>query len=708
MSENKKLKVAFLWHMHQPYYFNSETDRFEMPWVRFHALKDYLDMPLMAAEKAGLRITFNLVPSLLDQLDLYCQGKVDRHLELSRIPARELTFEQKREIIATFFSAHFPRMIEPYTRYRQLYRKKESCGEDLNLAVEIFSSAEWRDLQVWSNLAWVDPMFRQQPPIKGIFEKGRDYTEDDKNALLEFEIDLLKKIVPTYKRLQDEGRIEVSFTPYYHPILPLLIDTDAAREALPDIALPRQRFAFPEDARWHVDAAIKKYQEIFGRSPAGMWPSEGSLSESTVRLLAEAGIKWAASDQDLLASSARKSGLDPRQFAPHTIYALEGVPGLKLLFRDKGLSDRIGFVYSGWDPTRAANDFIEALNNIRTLLKNNLDNAVVPVILDGENAWEYYPDDGILFLRKLYEALGESETLETVFFSDAADKVPSTVLPRLLAGSWINHNFRIWIGHQEDNAAWDLLSVARKTLAEYQKNNPQADGQRLARAWRHLHAAEGSDWCWWYGDDHISAFNREFDELYRNHLRFVYTTLELPPPPEISRAIHQGRTESFIIKPEALVTPIIDGRLTHYYEWSGAGVYDCSRAGSAMHRAERKLDNIHFAYDYEAVYIRLDFIRGFNLTGLKEAKISLEFVEAANFEIPLGAEGAGQGSGYEYYYRNILETKIMRNALLKSGHGALKMFVKLNSGNKLMEKWPVDDPIVIDIPERARELFWQV
>ena len=708
MSEKKKLRVAILWHMHQPYYLNPDKDRLLMPWVRLHGLKDYLDMPLLASEYDNVRVTFNLVPSLLDQIQLYAQGVTDRHLELSRIPARNLQRSEKREILDSFFSAHYPRMIEPYPRFRQLFRKKESCGSDLDLAVDIFSSFEWRDLQVWSNLVWIDPMFRGEEPVKELFEKGRDFAEDDKEALLDFQMQLLARIIPAYQRLYREGRIDVSFTPYYHPILPLLIDTDEAREAIPEIELPRTRFTYPGDAEWHIRSSVEKFNGLFDDGLTGMWPSEGSVSEATLKLIEQAGIGWAASDQEVLHFSLLKSGLDPRKHSPHTVYNCAAAPGVKLLFRDRGLSDKIGFVYSGWEPEKAVGDFIANLKEIRKILTGNLEQTVVPIILDGENAWEYFADDGLEFLRLLYRALSTSDEIETVFCREAVESIRPTELPSLYAGSWINHNFRVWIGHSEDNSAWELLHEARQAIDNYEKKNASPDTDRLDKAYRQIHVAEGSDWCWWYGDEHISEHNAEFDELYRLQLGGVYDALGLDKPAALSRPIFQGKTESFLILPESLLTPRLDGRLTHYYEWSGAGSYHCARAGQAMHRTDRILERIYFGYDHQSFYIRLDFTADFDLNAIKDLQVVVNFNSGGLKKISLGKDLHRDFGDYEYIFKNILETRFDRRSLLGEGGGRIEFFVSLQDGDKVLENWPPDDPIVIDIPEREKEIFWQV
>ena len=445
--------------MHQPNYREPHSNRMAMPWVRLHALKDYLDMPMTAAVQTGVKVTFNLVPSLLDQIDLYLAGGTDRHLELSRLAAGDLTPDLKLELLGSFFSANPSQMIAPYRRYKQLYAKYRSGADSPQTLVGLFSSQELRDLQVWSNLAWIDPMFRTEPLVKALFEKERNYSEEDKIVLLDWQLTLLARIVPTYRDLQNQGRIEVSFTPYYHPILPLLCDTEVAKEALPSLPLPRERFAHPEDAETQIRLSAEKYREMFGRDMRGMWPSEGSVSEDALRLMLRHGVRWAASDQEVLEQSLDKSGMNRTAHPIHRVY--EFGPGLKLFFRDHALSDRIGFVYSTWEPKRAVVDFLGHLKRLRDIYRDRLDQITVPIVLDGENAWEYFPNDASEFLALFYETLAEAPEVETVTMSEACETLPSVTLPHIFAGSWINHNFRIWIGHREDNTAWDLLSRTR-------------------------------------------------------------------------------------------------------------------------------------------------------------------------------------------------------------------------------------------------------
>ncbi|MFH2034876.1 MAG: glycoside hydrolase family 57 protein [Candidatus Zixiibacteriota bacterium] len=706
MTENKRLKIAFLWHMHQPYYLDPAQSKFVMPWVRLHALKDYLDMPLTAVNN-NIKATFNLVPSLLDQIELYNHGYTDRHLDLSRIQAKELTSPQKEEILKSFFDCNIATMVEPYPRYRQLWKKKDNSGSDLKLAVNTFSTSEWRDIQVWSNLVWIDPMFRSESVPRLLLAKGRDFSEEDKINLLDFQLELIGRIVPTYQKLYKEGRIDISFTPYYHPILPLLIDSQSAREAVSDIKLPKNQFRFEEDAVWQINKSVEKYEQLFGVKPSGMWPSEGSVSEETIKLIFESGIKWIASDEEILYQSLIKSGMSKQNSSPHFPYTCNLTPGLTLFFRDHGLSDKIGFVYSGWDTKRAVNDFMQSLKSLKMVLDDDLDNSLVPIILDGENAWEYYPDDATDFLNELYRTLAEDKNIEITTFTDMAQRGNSKKLPRLFAGSWINYNFKVWIGHNEDNTAWDLLYQARKDLTDFEKNNTGFDKTQLSNAWKQIYIAEGSDWCWWYGDDHIGTHNKDFDQLYRLHIASMYRIIGREVPGAVHKPIHKHQAESFISYPESFITPRIDGLITHYYEWSGAGMYDCDKSGGAMHRVDTVAKTIYFAYDADNFYIRLDFKKELFIVGKVNFEIVVDFGKNGQKKFKLD-KGDLSNNNVRSSFNTIFEASIPRQEICPTGSGPIEFLVILFADENLVEKWPIEEPIRLDFPEKDKEIFWQV
>jgi len=609
---DNKLHIAFLWHMHQPYYKTLKENRFQMPWVRLHGIKDYYDMVAILDDFPKIKQTFNLVPSLVEQIEEYTErGCSDRHLELSRKSVEDLTPHEKTEILSSFFSAHFPTMIQPFTRYRSLREKSARKG------VKSFSKQDILDLQVWSNLVWFDPIFRNDGIVSQLFAKGEGFSEGEKQELLNKQIEIMRMIVPKYKEVQDRGQIEVSISPYYHPILPLLYDTNIAKESNPNINLPKNRFRHPEDAEQHIKAAIEFYRKRFGKLPKGMWPSEGSVSEDIIPLISKAGIKWVASDEEILALSLGRSA-DRREannvsattelYQPYLVGERENQ--ISIIFRDHTLSDRIGFVYANWDPQKAADDFVDKLLGLKLHLgKTNPKNNFIPIILDGENAWEYYHNDGRDFLKALYAKLSAQPDIETTTVSEYLESFPpNKKIQKLFPGSWINHNFDIWIGHSEDNHAWDSLFAARSALLEFQNSAKGRgyDKDKIAQAWNEIYIAEGSDWCWWFGDEHQSPNNDKFDSLFRSNLTYIYELLELSPPTDLLKPIRTIPYRTNIIYPTGYLTPVIDGRNTNFYEWYSAGYYDCAKAGNTMHRSIYYIRKIYFGFDKNNLYIRID------------------------------------------------------------------------------------------------------
>ncbi len=706
MSEKKPIKLAILWHMHQPNYQEPNSKYMVMPWVRLHAVKDYLDMPLIASKYENIKTTFNLVPSLLDQLDLYLNQGSDPHLDLSRINAEHLNDSQKKEILKTFFSANFPTMIEPYTRYNQLYKKAKN-RDQIDLLPALFSSEEIRDLQVWSNLCWIDPVFHQEEPIKSLLDKGRHYSEADKHALLEWQVELIGKISQTFKRLYNEQIIDISFTPYFHPILPLLCDSNIAKEAMPHIKLPQKQFIHPEDAKYQIVASMDKFQSMFGHQLNGMWPSEGSVSEEVAQLITEAGIKWIATDEEILYNSIRKSGQSTSH--PELPFVYEYGKGLKIFFRNHALSDKIGFVYSGWDADKAVSDFISNLKKIRNTHLKNIDDCVVSVILDGENCWEYFPKDGHDFLDELYRSLSRDNEIELVTMTEAAEKNKPKKLKSLFAGSWINHNFRIWIGHTEDNQAWDLLMMTRDRLVQFEKENPEFDKHLREKAWRQIYIAEGSDWCWWYGDEHRGDHNEQFDLIFRKHLIAVYEILQIETPSVMLIPIFKSETDYKMQIPDALISPSIDGRVTHFYEWSGAGIYDCEIAGDSMHRVDRYASKLLYGYDRDHFYIRLDFINKKMVESIREALLEIRISKPFEkvFKLDLKKRNLKTSEdGYCYVYNEIFEIAFERSFLFENGFGEFEFNLKLMDGDNILELLPLNNSISLNLPERNKELFW--
>jgi len=565
------VKLALLWHMHQPYYEDLATGEHILPWVRLHAIKDYWGMAAVAREFPRVRMTFNLVPSLVAQVQAFAEDRArDRHLELGLKPAAELAPDEARWMVANGFHAPFAQMIGPYPRYAELHAAR--------MARRAFDAAELRDLQVWHKLAWMDPdLLHSDPRLAALVWKDRGFTEDDKRTLRAIELELLARVIPEYRAASASGQVELSTSPFYHPILPLLCDSDAHLAAHPNAARPRRRFQRPGDARLQIARAVSFHASAFGTEPRGMWPSEGSVSDEAVALMAEAGLSWIATDEDILSRSLGRPMDAATLYRPYRA----GASGPVALFRDHGLSDRIGFHYKTWEAQAAADDFVGRVREAgrRFAEATGGEEATVAVILDGENAWEHYAGGGRPFLRALYGALDQAPDIRTVTMLEAASG-PAAPLPHVFPGSWINGDFYIWIGHRDDHRAWDQLSAARTT---FDARAGEVDAASRDRALEEILIAEGSDWFWWYGDDHSSDHDADFDALFRRHLRNAYTALGVPVPEELFATNISTGSGPDRLEPTGLLTVTLDGRETSYLEWVGAVAPSLVRPGGAMH-----------------------------------------------------------------------------------------------------------------------------
>lgn len=508
------LYLSFIYHMHQPYYKNLLTGETELPWVRLHGIKDYADMVELLSKTPKIHQVFNLVPSLIEQIEDYTNRTVkDKFLELSYKPAQELTHPEKEFILHNFFMINKDTVIATFARYYELYLKKQKKSE--------FTTQDYLDLQVWFNLAWFDPSYRQNiPELKDIAYKGRFFTEEDKRTVLDKQLQVLEEIIPTYKKFIENGQIEVTVSPYYHPILPLLFSSRLGKEAEPKTNLPQAQFSYPEDAKGQIEGAVKCYQDKFGIAPLGMWPSEEAVCEHILPLIIEAGINWIVTDEAILFKSLKKKKRDTRLlYQPHLLKRKAG--DLNIVFRDRNLSDLLGFTYHRWDAKLAVDDFLKHLENIYLSFKN--EDVLVVIAMDGENAWEYYRNDGHDFLELLYQKISESKFIQTTTISEyLKTHRPKSEIKRLAAGSWIYGNFGKWIGNPYKNKAWEWLVEARNKLEEAAKSQ---NHKVTSQAWKQIYIAEGSDWFWWYGDGEAN-----FDRLFRMHLSNFYALIGSEAP----------------------------------------------------------------------------------------------------------------------------------------------------------------------------------
>ncbi|HEY6306762.1 MAG TPA: glycoside hydrolase family 57 protein [Candidatus Angelobacter sp.] len=661
------IRLLFLWHMHQPFYKDLVTGEYRLPWVRLHALKDYYGMVKLLEEFPGIHQTFNLVPSLMAQIQDYVSGAArDPFFDVAAKPASELAGAEKGFALQYLFQANLNQMIGRYPRYRELWQEFGSRPEEAARLVPRMTERDITDLQVLSQIAWMDEFFLDQPEIRELVRKGRDYSLTEQQMVIQKEREFLGMVLPAYASAAARGGIEISTSPYYHPILPLVCDTNLGAVAHSGLPLPERRFQHPEDARDQIVRGMALYKQVFGSAPRGMWPSEGSVSNETLAIAHGAGLKWVASDEGVLGRSLGTSFFRDgsgclEAASAEKLYQIfrwerEGA-AMHVLFRDHSLSDLIGFVYSGVPAQAAAEDFIRRVKQSAEPVLRSGRSAVVPVILDGENAWESYPQSGREFLRRLYEGIQKDGSFEALTVSEAVEREPATgKLGSIFPGSWINANFDVWIGAPEDNLAWDYLSAARDFYSEHAD---QATAQQRELAWEELLIAEGSDWNWWYGPDHHSANDRDFDELYRKHLANVYQALGASAPHALAVPITAAPSQPRFHPQSAYIHPVIDGKDIGYFDWLGAATHVAERSSSAMHGRAFLLDTGYAGIDEKNLYCRLDFAQSVSewATGDTRLVVTVE---------PTSGGGASPPYRLEV---NISSGRLQDWTFTKNGHG---------------------------------------
>ena len=596
-----RIYICFLWHMHQPFYKDLATGEYRLPWTRMHSLKDYYGMVKILDEFPAIHQTFNLVPSMVLQIEEYARGEAsDQFLRCALKPAEQLDADERAFILKYFFQANVDRLIYRFARYAELY--------ELSRAGTVFSVTELRDLQVLSQLAWFDEEdFTHDAGIRALVAKGRHFSLADQELMGRKQLTALERVVPVYRDFAARGQIEVSTTPFYHPILPLLCDSQIASVSHPGVPLPT-RFAYPEDAREQLRRARDfMAARLHGNAPAGLWPSEGSVSDEALTLAAQEGFLWAATDNGVLARTLDRPATPDVTYRPY-VWKQNGHE-MKMLFRDHELSDLIGFTYQRTGAYDGSQHFLRRIReNSASLLAQGRD-ALVPVILDGENCWEYYHESGRDFLRHLYQGIIDDPRMEALTVSEAFARVEPVVLDRIFPASWISANFDVWIGAEEDNTAWEYLLRARQAYERSSSKNELAFEELLI--------AEGSDWCWWYGPEHSSDNREEFDQLFRAHLKNVYTALGEVPPEELFRPILKHVTSTAVVlPPSGAVRAQLDGEVTSYFEWLQAGVYEVDARQGAMHGGKLYAQRLLWGNDGQRLYLRIDPVRGVDLAGV--------------------------------------------------------------------------------------------
>ncbi|MBI3778684.1 MAG: glycoside hydrolase [Gammaproteobacteria bacterium] len=550
MPDDIRLKVVLCWHMHQPQYRDLLSGTYQLPWVYLHAIKDYVDMAAHLEAVPRARAVVNFAPLLLEQIEDYArqvEGFLTNSLAIRdpllaalvspTLPAAE---EERVTLIKACLRANETRMISRYPAYRNL-ADMAALLMPRPEATHYLSNQFLADLLTWYHLAWLgETVRRNDARAQRLLDKGSGYTLHDRRELLAVIGELLSNVIPRYRKLAERGQVELSVTPYAHPIVPLLLDFQCAHDAMPGAPLPllQQYPGGEERARWHIREGIETFRRHFGFAPAGCWPSEGAVSTAALKLLAEAGFRWAASGESVLRNSLIKSGHADHHVKEAWLYRLYSMKdsGIHCFFRDDGLSDLIGFNYATWHGDDAVNNLVHHLENIAHCCRAHPEH-VVSIIMDGENAWEHYPENAFHFLHALYRRLSEHPKFELTTFSNCLKTVPAKSLRVLSAGSWVYGTLSTWIGELDKNRGWDMLGDAKRA---FDAAAARLGAEQLDRARRQLAVCEGSDWFWWFGGDNPSATVADFERLYRQHLTNLYQLIGAEPPEYLAQVFTRG------------------------------------------------------------------------------------------------------------------------------------------------------------------------
>ncbi|OLB41227.1 MAG: hypothetical protein AUH11_00165 [Acidobacteria bacterium 13_2_20CM_57_17] len=721
----RRVHLVVLWHMHQPQYRDPENGRYVLPWTRLHALKDYWGMVDVLREFPDFHATFNVVPSLGMQLEEYasCSFK-EPWFSLAFKNADELTREDKAEILARAFQVNHEHLMSRWQRFVELFEWSRPAGGAQ--ALVSFTPRDWRDLQLLSQLAWMEESwFEKDELVSRLATKGKDYTEQEKSALRKKQLEFLGLVLPAYRDAAQSGQIELSTTPFYHPILPLICDSDIARVANPGTPLPRRAYRRPEDAREQLLLAREYHERVFGAKPAGLWPSEGSVSDQALTIAAEEGFRWFGTDEGVLGRTLNVgffrdgNGIPANADRLYRPWQVQLAPnGITGLFRDHHLSDLIGFVYSRMDAKAAAADLHNRMRHLGETVQSNQP-LTICLFLDGENAWEYYPGNGRAFLREFYGRIQGDQDFRALTASEAiaaAGEIPVT--PGIFPASWINANFDVWIGHAEDVAAWELLWDAREAYARAfearKQGRTDAPSQTvLMEARESLLAAEGSDWCWWFGPEHSTANDAEFDALYRKHLTAIYLALGQVAPEELAKPIKRKPEHALQLAPTGWLNITVDGRDTSYFEWLGAGLYSPERRGGSMHGRVFYLHELRYGFEKDRFCVRIDpFPEA--LAELEDPEFRITIGGAEDLTIVVNLQrGHVQGFAVEKdrlcllnpklvaeaALERVLEVAINRDQLNLKGQTRLRLGVALWHGGLPVDVLPAEGFLNVDLGE---------
>lgn len=622
--------------MHQPYYRNILTGDCVQPWVRLHGIHSYYDLMKLYAEFEDVGVNINFVPSLLKQLRDYTENDAsDRFLEYTLVDAKELTPEQKIFILRNFFMANHERMIKPYPRYWKLLKQRGASINNLDLqeAIRYFSWKDYLDIQVFYNLVWFGFKAREEhPEIERMLSNpasGHIFTEEDKKTVIDLQKEVLKKLLHVIKNCPKN--IELNTTPFFHPILPLLINTDTAKRCMPNASLP-EHFSVAKHAEFQLNHGITYFEQTVGYKPKGLWPAEGSVSPEVIPLFAKAGIDWIATDEGILSLSGVKGKREDYLYQPYI--AEHDSSQVKMVFRDRELSDLISFDYAKMPSEDAANDLVGRIDAIAK--KTSVKNPLITVLLDGENPWETYEQNGKLFLTSLVHQLRKSHIKPVIISSYISENPPKQKLTHLFSGSWINSNYAIWIGKPQKNQGWNYI---KRTVSELGKkldgilDNPNRSEKDLL-ALESFGAACGSDWFWWFDDDFASEFKSDFDKIFRMHLKNAFTLLGRDIPVFLYEPIHKyqdnAEKQHGLMLPQGFIYPSIEGINTSFFEWANAVRINVGGNRGTMGQSDELIDTIYFGFNTEDFFLRIDSLKKNVTFALKDGEEVVIYIHDNN------------------------------------------------------------------------------
>jgi len=618
--------LCILWHFHQPFYSDIEENINETSIIIFRTLQNYYPMAVLLKNYENIKINFNITPSLLKQIKLIAENKIND------VFFNIFDYDLSEEKLINFYN-EFPGVYTHSNKILSLLKEK--------IELKDYSEKDIFDFKFLLHLISFNPLIYDDE-IKYFIEKMRNFDINDVGILINKEKNIFKNIIPLYKKLQEENKIEISTTPFYHPILPLIYDTDIMKKTKTNFPAPEQRFNYPEDAKKQIKNGIDFYKEIFGKEPKGIWPSEGALSNEVLDLFIEENIDWTATDENLLFESL--NNIEKKDI--YKVYKYN--KNLFIFFRDHFLSDLIGFSYQNMDEEEASIDLIKKIEKI---LDENPE-GIITIILDGENPWDYYKERGIKFLKKFYELLEENKKIKTLTFSEAIKITKNYgVIENIFPGSWMGPNFDNWIGKETANKAWEILKKTREKIDDLKEVDKIVEEIILN--------CEGSDWFWWYSIETDKNIKMKFDRYFKNNLRKVYKRLNLPFPVEIEEEIIYYEKTPFI-------KPVIDGKITNFYEWYQAIEINPENLWATFKPFNLPIKKIYYGYDEESLYFRFDFYEDIDqlIIFLNE---EIYEIEGKNFK----------DENIEWKWEEILEIKIKRKKEMESA----KVQFQIKKGN---------------------------